>query len=125
MRLLLDTHAYLWWLAADPQLATEAQNAIADPISDVYVSAATIWEASMKTAAGRLDVKGDLVEHVRSNNFAPLSITIEHASAAAKLPAHHKDPFDRMLVAQARAEGLVLVTRDAALAAYDVPVLLA
>jgi len=94
-----------------------------DPASDVYVSAVTIWEAGIKSAAGRLHVRGDLIEHIGRSNFSPLSVTIEHAATAAKLPPHHKDPFDRMLVAQSMREGLTLVTRDTAFSAYDVPVL--
>jgi PIN domain nuclease of toxin-antitoxin system len=123
LRLLLDTHVYLWWLAADPRVAQEARDAIADAASTVYVSAATIWEAGIKAAAGRLAVRGDLVEHIRVSGFSGLAITIEHARAAANLPAHHRDPFDRMLIAQAAAEGMRVVTRDSSFSAYDVPLL--
>ena len=123
MRLLLDTHTYLWWLARDTRLSDEASTAIADGASPVLISAATIWEAGIKSAAGRLRVRGDLVEHIRLSGFSSLAITVEHASAAAGLPLLHRDPFDRMLVAQALAENLTLVTRDERLSRYGISVL--
>lgn len=120
MRLLLDTHAYLWWLADDPSLSAAARSAIAAPESIVHVSAATIWEAETKAALGRLDTNGaDLVDEIASNGFVELVITARHTAAAGRLPRHHADPFDRMLVAQARTEGLSLVTRDRQISDYD------
>ncbi len=110
---------------AHAPLATHAQQAIGDRESEVFVSAASIWEAEAKAAAGKLTVDGDLVEAVRLNGVADLPITFTHATGAGRLPLHHSDPFDRMLVAQARAESLTLVTRDASLRAYDVPLLTA
>lgn len=122
MNLLLDTHALLWWLAG-ARLAPMAQDQIADPTTIVAVSAASIWEAEIKRAVGKLRVDGSLPGHVAEAGFEPLPISLEHAERAGGLPLHHRDPFDRMLVAQAQAEGLMLVTRDDAFAAYEVAVL--
>lgn len=122
MNLLLDTHALLWWLA-DAPMTDEARERIASPAAIVAVSAASIWEAEIKRAAGKLRVDGSLPSHVRAAGFEPLPITLDHAERAGTLPAHHRDPFDRMLIAQAQAEGLTLVTRDPAFAAYEVSVL--
>jgi PIN domain nuclease of toxin-antitoxin system len=123
LNLLLDSHALLWWLAESNRLSREARQAIADSES-TYVSAATAWEISIKTAQGKLDFRGNLEDQMARNQFRPLQITIRHAVAAGQLPRHHADPFDRMLVAQARAESLTLVTTDVQLRAYGVPVLL-
>jgi len=120
VNLLLDTHAFLWWLSDDPELRAEARAAIADPSSIVHVSAASLWEISIKQALGKLEVESaDLAAEVPANGFVELPITGRHALDAGSLPRHHDDPFDRMLVAQARAEDLVLVTRDPALDAYE------
>ena len=120
MRLLLDTHALLWWLADDPTLSRAARRAIAAVESRVYVSAASAWEISIKRALGKLDAPPDVEDQVEVSGFEPLSITIGHASAAGALPAHHDDPFDRMLIAQAMAEDLIVVTRDPRFAPYGV-----
>lgn len=120
MSLLLDTHALLWWLANAP-MSADARSRIADAETLVVVSAATLWEIGIKRGMGKLEVEGSLDEGLR--HFEPLSISWDHATAAAALPPHHRDPFDRMLIAQAQIEGLTLVTRDAALAAYDVALL--
>ncbi len=121
MRLLLDSHAYLWWLADDPRLGGAARRAILQPSAVVYVSAATVWELAIKQALGRLDTgDADLVDEIAANGFVELPVAAAHARAAAALPRHHDDPFDRMLVAQAQLEGLELVTRDPAFAAYGV-----
>ena len=119
MKLLLDSHTYLWWLADDPLLSTAARTAIADPRNTVLVSAATIWELEIKRALGRLHVgDADLVAEITENGFGEVPVRASHAVAAAGLPPHHADPFDRMLVAQSRADGLVCVTRDPAFDAY-------
>jgi len=124
VRLLLDSHAFLWWLLDDQRLSARARSAMLEPSTVVYVSAATVWELAVKAALGRLDLGGaDLVEEIAANGFAELPITAAHASAAGALPRHHDDPFDRMLVAQAGLEGLHCVTRDPAFAAYGVEVL--
>src|SRR5690348_1123781 len=124
MRLLLDTHVLLWWLADRP-LSTQAYQAIADPANDVAVSAVTAWEISIKKALGKLHAPDDLPAQLEDCGFSALPISIEHAMVAGALPRHHDDPFGRMLVAQARAEDLTLVTRDERIADYGVHVLLA
>lgn len=124
MRLLLDTHVLLWALVDDERLGRDARARIEDDRALVYVSAASLWEASIKAAAGRLALRGvDLVAHVRDAGFVELPVTGEHGWVAGQLPIHHRDPFDRLLVAQARAERLLLATADSALGAYDVPLL--
>jgi PIN domain nuclease of toxin-antitoxin system len=120
VRLLLDTLALLWWLADDPSLESDAKAAIADPAAAVFVSAATAWEIAIKQALGKLEAPSDLERQIQLNRFEPLSITIAHAYSAGTLPRHHDDPFDRMLVAQALAEGLTIVTRDPRLDRYGV-----
>lgn len=123
MRLLLDTHALLWWLA-DEGLTDRARNAIADPANLVMVSAVSAWEISIKKALGKLAAPDDLERQVDEGGFTPLSITIAHGIAAGELPRHHDDPFDRMLIVQAFAEGLTIVTHDKRFADYDVATLL-
>ncbi len=125
MRLLLDTHALLWWLAGGDELTAAAHEAIAASGSVVHVSAASAWEMSIKRAKGRLDSPTDLVDAMAANGFAELAIHVAHAELAGALPPHHADPFDRLLIAQARIEGLTIVTRDPAFEAYGVPLLVA
>jgi len=121
VRLLLDSHAFLWWLADAPELSEPARAAMADPANLVLVSAATIWEIGIKRALGRLEVgSADLVAEIDANRFAELPITARHAATAAALPRHHEDPFDRMLLAQSQAESLVCITRDPAFEPYGV-----
>ena len=123
MKLLLDSHAFLWWLTEDSKLGAEAKQAVADPSSTVHVSAATVWELSIKAALGKLDLDGaDLVQEIEENDFIELPMTARHAFAAGTLPRHHDDPFDRMLIAQARIEGLTIVTRDPMFRAYGVAI---
>jgi len=124
VRPLLDTHTFLWWIAGET-LSGEATEAIAEETSEVLVSVASAWEIAIKRASGRLHAPVDLDAHLRRNAFSALSIAMDHARAAGALPPLHRDPFDRMLVAQARLEGLVLVTRDPQIGRYDVPVLAA
>jgi PIN domain nuclease of toxin-antitoxin system len=124
MRVLLDTHIYLWWLLDSPRMPDQAAEVIADPGTIVCVSAASIWEASIKSALGRLDLDGiDLVAEIAANGFSELPVSGAHGWSAGDLPAHHRDPFDRVLVAQARHEQLLLVTTDEVLGHYDVAVL--
>ncbi len=123
MRLLLDTHVLLWWLADDPSLGEEARAGISDATSSVFVSAATVWEVSIKQALGKLEAPSDLLRQIELNRFEPLSMTVSHAYTAGALPRHHDDPFDRMLVAQAMIEDLTLLTRDPRMGLYGVGVL--
>jgi PIN domain nuclease of toxin-antitoxin system len=120
--LLLDTHVVLWWLADDPQLPDEIKDRL-DHEPDVRVSSATIWEIVVKQALGKITAPEGLPERVRDTGFRELPIGFAHAMAAGRLPLIHRDPFDRMLVAQARCEGLTLVTGDSRCQQYDVAVL--
>lgn len=124
MRLLLDTHALLWWLA-DEGLSARAREAVADPANLVAVSAASAWEISIKKALGKLAAPDDLEHQLEAGGFEPLPISVAHAAAAGHLPRHHEDPFDRMLIAQALAEGLTVVTRDKRFDDYGIPLLTA
>jgi PIN domain nuclease of toxin-antitoxin system len=125
VRLLLDTHVVLWWLANSPELAAGARDAIADEDSFVAVSAAVAWEIAIKRSLQKLEAPGDLGGQLNRHDFAPLPVTVEHALHAGELPQHHRDPFDRMLVAQAQLEDLTIVTRDANVRRYDVATLAA
>lgn len=122
MNLLLDTHVLLWWLA-DAPLDPTARARIADPELLVVVSAASVWEIVIKRSIGKLRVEGSMAERVEEAGFEPLPVTSAHAERAGSLPPHHRDPFDRMLVAQAQAEGLVVVSRDPSFDVYDVQLL--
>jgi PIN domain nuclease of toxin-antitoxin system len=119
MNVLLDTHTALWWFA-DTELSAEAREIIEDGGNLVAVSAASVWEVAIKRELGKLKAPAGFAAAVVVNGFEPLSITSEHAELAGSLPMHHRDPFDRMLVAQAKIEGLTIVSRDPSFAAYDV-----
>ena len=119
-RLLLDTHTFLWWLSDVEQLAEGTRATIADPHNDVFVSAITGWEIAVKRAKGRLVAPGNLSMLVEEKGFTHLPLTFHHAEQAGSLPMHHRDPFDRFLIAQARTEELILVTRDGHIRRYDV-----
>ena len=125
MILLLDAHALLWALADDPMLTPAARAAIVSPANDVLVSAATIWELAIKREAGRLRAPADLTAAVLATSFNGLPVTLADAEVAAALPMHHRDPFDRMLIAQANRVGAILVTRDPAFGPYGVETLTA
>ncbi len=119
MKLLLDTHVFLWLNADDPKLTSKARKLI-DEAQEVFVSSASFWELAIKISRGDLAADlDDLKAALYSNAFTLLPITIEHACATAALPWHHKDPFDRMLVAQARVEPLQLLTADRQLVPYS------
>ena len=124
MRLLLDTHVLLWWLVGRA-LAPGAADAIGSTRSKVFVSPVSVWEAEIKAQRGKLKVDADLVQRIGQDGFDELPIRFEHGQVAGRLPAHHRDPFDRMLIAQAQLEGLRLVTRDPVFARYEVPLLAA
>jgi PIN domain nuclease of toxin-antitoxin system len=118
----MDTHALLWWLA-DEGLTAEVRDAVAEPANLVMVSAASAWEISIKKASGKLTAPDDIGRQIDEGGFSPLPISIAHGIAAGQLPRHHDDPFDRMLIAQAFAEGLTIVTHDKRFADYQVPTL--
>ena len=120
MRLLLDTHVLLWWLDDAPRLSGEVRDAIASPRNLVYTSAVTAWEIVIKRSLGKLEIPVDWSDAVSSEPFRKLPVTWEHALDVESLPELHRDPFDRLLIAQARVEGLMLVTCDDIVVRYDV-----
>jgi PIN domain nuclease of toxin-antitoxin system len=124
-RLLLDTHVFLWWLADSADLSGSARKAIADERNEVFVSAATGWEISIKRAIGKLKAPDNLDALIEESGFTSLPISFFHGEQAGALPVHHKDPFDRMLIAQAQAEGLIIVTRDPWIPRYGIRTLTA
>ena len=119
-RFLLDTHALLWWLADAPQLGKRCKEKICDQRNEVFVSAATTWEISIKMALGKLEAPEDMDSVVEDEGFSKLPISLYHGQLAGQLPDLHRDPFDRMLVAQAQAEGLIVVTADDSIGSYQV-----
>jgi PIN domain nuclease of toxin-antitoxin system len=122
MSLLLDTHVALWAITGDATLGDDFLNRLRhDP--DIFLSPVSLWEITIKQSAGKLTGPADLAERVQDMGFRELPVTHVHAIAAGRLPLHHTNPFDRMLVAQAATEGLTLASRDAAVALYDVDVL--
>ncbi len=123
MNILLDTHVVIWALENNPTLAERAVNAIVDGNNMVFVSSISVWEISIKQKLGKLKAPNNLLEEIRGHRFTPLPINADHAQLAGQLPYIHKDPFDRMLIAQAIIEKLVLLTRDELIAKYDVSIL--
>lgn len=122
MSLLLDTQVVLWAVTGDATLGDEFLDRLRhDP--DIFLSPVSLWEIAIKQSAGKLAGPPDLAERIRHMGFCELPVTHSHAIAAGRLPLHHRDPFDRMLVAQAVAEGLTLASRDASIALYDVDIL--
>lgn len=126
MRVLLDTHAFLWWVLEDPRLSTRARSVITAPENDVLVSAVSAWEIAIKSADARLDLPEPaqtyVPDRIAANRFRELQVTVAHAVRVADLPAIHRDPFDRLLVAQAQAEVIPIVSGDPAITQYDVDV---
>jgi PIN domain nuclease of toxin-antitoxin system len=124
-RLLLDTQVFLWFLADAARIPPAARGAIAQGKNTVFVSAATIWEIAIKASVGRLRIAGADLERLPSlidgAGFDELPVSARHAAGVHALPPHHRDPFDRLLIAQARADGLTIVTTDPAFRAYDIP----
>ncbi len=124
MRLLLDTHALLWWLAGDPALTETAKAAIADDTNDIQISAASAWEITTKHRIGKLPraapVVADLAGLLADQGFTPLPITLAHAQMAGSLPGPHRDPFDRMLIAQSLLDAFVLVSNEQLFDLYGV-----
>jgi len=122
LRLLLDTHVFIWWSGGQP-IAPAAAEAIGAPDNEILVSAASVWEAEIKAATGKLRLDADLETEPAQHGFRALDITAAHAVTAARLSMHHGDPFDRILVAQAQVEGLTIVSRDPVFDRYAVAVL--
>lgn len=123
MPFLLDTHVLLWALTDSDRLSTAARSAISDGRNQVFVSAVSAWEITIKRALGKLRAPTDLADQLRAARFQPLDVTIDHALAVGLLADHHRDPFDRLLVAQAVVEELILVTHDPVVQRYGVSVL--
>ncbi len=126
MRYLLDTHTFLWWITDDPRLSPRVRAIIREPAHEVVFSAASAWELAIKAQLGRIHVSGDLAtfvpQQLAANGFAQLAVEVRHALRVAALPPLHRDPFDRILVAQASLDDLPLLSRDPAIAQYGVPV---
>jgi PIN domain nuclease of toxin-antitoxin system len=122
LKLLLDTHAALWWLSADPRFGATAEGHLTDATNQVLLSAVVVWEVALKRSLGKLRAPGDLAPTLLGSGAVPLPLDLHHAAAVEQLPWHHRDPFDRLLVAQATVERAALVSRDAALAAYGITV---
>lgn len=123
MKILLDTHVFIWWDGEDPALSGDLREAISDPANEIYVSAASVWEIAIKRRRGKIAFAHGIKETVTRNRFLALPITPDHAEHAGGLPRHHGDPFDRMLVAQAMLEQMTLGTQDAMLRPYGIAVL--
>jgi PIN domain nuclease of toxin-antitoxin system len=123
MRFLVDTHALLWALGEPSSLSSAAREAISDPANLIVVSSASLWECAIKASIGKLDLPEDFFDSIPEAGYEVLSIRISHLNVYRTLPMHHRDPFDRMLVAQARAEALTLISRDPEIAKYEVDIL--
>lgn len=123
MRLLADTHAALWLLGDDKRLSPRADQMLTDASNEVMLSAAVVWEVAIKRSLGKLDVPDGFAGLLLDAGAVPLAVSIDHARAVRSLPWHHRDPFDRLLVAQATIEDAVLVSNDERLGAYDVEVI--
>ncbi len=122
MKLLLDTHALLALLSSDYPLSEGAQEAIEQPDAQLLASAVNVWEIAIKRKIGKLEAPGDVIERIDDAGTEILAITARHAQTGGGLPLHHRDPFDRLLIAQAKIEGCAILTKDTAFASYGVPV---
>lgn len=125
MSFLLDTHILVWWLEDLRRLPQHVSSILQDESVRIFVSIATAWELEIKRALGKIETPDDLPQVIDENNFSVLPVEFEHIASLRTLPLLHRDPFDRMLLAQALAEGLTLITHDPALKRYNVPILLA
>ena len=123
MRFLVDTQALLWALGEPSALSPAARDAIADPSNLIMVSSASLWECAIKASIGKLDLPDDFFDTIPETGYEVMPIRISHLNVYRTLPMHHRDPFDRMLVAQARAETLTLISRDPEIARYDIEIL--
>ena len=122
-RLLLDSHTLIWALEGGQRLRFDTYDAINDSANEIFVSVVSVWELEIKRAYGRFQFPDNLVQRIDRAGFAELHVTFRHAELAASLPLIHRDPFDRMLIAQAQAEGLTLVSEDSQIARYEVSVM--
>lgn len=120
MKLLLDTHAALWFLSGDDRLGANARRHLTDDANRVLLSAAVVWEIAIKRSLGKLVVPDEYLSLLLGAGVQPLAVSVDHASTVERLPPHHRDPFDRMLVSQATIEGGALISRDDALRPYDI-----
>jgi PIN domain nuclease of toxin-antitoxin system len=120
LRLLLDTHAALWWLSADERFSPQAERVLTDGTNQVLLSAAVVWEVAIKRSLGKLRAPPDLAPTLLGAGVQALPVTLDHAAHVQQLPWHHRDPFDRMLVAQASIERAAIVSRDVALRPYGI-----
>jgi PIN domain nuclease of toxin-antitoxin system len=127
MKVLLDTHTFLWWNTEDPTLSARAKEIIADGENEVFISAASVWEIVIKTTRGRLILPEPPAQYISSrlrlNHFSPLPVQISHVVHVYELPLLHSDPFDRLLIAQSRLEAMPLVTMDEAIRRYDLNII--
>lgn len=126
MAYLLDTHIFLWWIADDPRLPPSLRDLLADPGNTLFFSAASAWEMAIKAQIGKLEVEGDpatfLAKHLQANAMNTMPVQISHAVQVFNLPLHHRDPFDRLLIAQSQVEGLPILSTDPLIRLYDVEV---
>lgn len=120
MKLLLDTHAALWWLSDDERFSPAAERVLVDDTNQVLLSAAVVWEVAIKRSLGKLQAPENFVPALLGAGVQALAVSLEHAAVVEHLPSHHQDPFDRMLLAQASIEGAAVVSRDEALRPYGV-----
>ena len=127
MRALLDTHTFLWWITDSPELSQSARNAIGDSTNELYLSVASGWEIAIKTKLGRLGIAGDpeklIPEQMALNAIDGLPVQMSHALHVFQLPDLHRDPFDRILIAQCQVEEIPIITRDPAISQYDVEII--
>jgi PIN domain nuclease of toxin-antitoxin system len=121
---LLDTHILLWWLCNSPRLHPQIRKLIANPDNEIYISSASVWEASIKRALGKLEFDDEeLLTAIEASGFREIAMTVRHGIIAGGLPRYHDDPFDRMLIAQAQVEGFSIITHDAKFKDYNVPII--
>ncbi|MGG6269803.1 type II toxin-antitoxin system VapC family toxin [Leptolyngbya sp. AN03gr2] len=127
MRVLLDTHAFLWWMSDDSQLSTAARAIISDPENTIFVSVVSVWEIIIKQGTGKLILSEPAEDYVpdriRSNQFSTLSVEMRHILRIASLPALHRDPFDRLLIAQSECENLAIISVDHLIQQYSITVI--
>ena len=126
MHFLLDTHTFLWWITDDPHLSERARQVISDPGNDIFLSAASGWEMAIKTQLGKLQLPDHfeqfIAEQLFRNNITSLPVMMSHALHVQSLPLHHRDPFDRLLIAQGQLEKMPIITTDSVFADYDVEI---